>query len=452
VDASAGERVVEQQATWLEVGPPPPPGADTGQAELAAAPESLKLWISNFVARVKSIPFAAIGLAGVAMLLYAGIAMVVEVERAFNQIYRVPRGRSWTRRVVNYWALLTLGPMAMFATFYIGARLNAWVELVADRGFVGDAAAAIIAALGYVSQFLISTALLLVGYQVVPNTRVRFWSSLTGAAVAAGMFEVSKYAFGQYIEFSAKESYARLYGSLALIPLFLLWVYFTWLIVLFGLQLTYQLQHGRFRTRAQPIMEFGPALVEPTSALSVMQAIARDFNQGRSPAAPAIAERTRVADPVVRTVLNRAVERGLLHRLEAPDAAGDAALEPTYTLARPPSAIALADLLTLGFELAGGAADDPVVSRLRQAQVAAAGQDTLADVLNGAGHPAEPGQSPSATAASTVAASESSPAAGLLRGGHPPVPAAGEGNGLPPREPDQPPQPPARSRADRPTT
>lgn len=386
VDEGAADSAVQIGGSWF-VGPTLPGAtpqavsdADTVVLAASGRLESLEQWIRSFVDRINDISFQAIGLVGIVMLIYAGISMVVEVERAFNQIYRVPRGRSWTRRMINYWALLTLGPICLFATFFIGAKLNSWVADFAGHGAAGDLLASAVATIGYASQFLISTLLLVVVYQVVPNTRVRFWPSLIGAAIAAALFEGSKYAFSLYVQLSAGASFGRLYGSLALIPLFLLWVYFIWLIVLFGLQLTYQLQHGRARTLAQPIMDFAPTLVEPTSALTIMQVIARAFAEGHALDAPAIAQRTRLADPVVRTVLGRMVERGILHRIESPDAAGSQAVEPTFALARPPAAISVAELLAVGHELAGGAADDPIIARLRQAQVAAAGRETLADV------------------------------------------------------------------------
>lgn len=401
VNGGAADAVATDNGSWFAgplmpgATPPPPtaPIADSVAITAGAHTESLEQWIRAFVERINDISFKAIGLVGIVVLIYAGISMVVEVERAFNQIYRVPRGRSWTRRMINYWALLTLGPICLFATFFIGVRLNSWVAGFAGHGTTGDVLASAVATIGLASQFLISTVLLLVIYQVVPNTRVRFWPSLTGAIIAAALFEGSKYAFGLYVQYSAGASFSRLYGSLALIPLFLLWVYFIWLIVLFGLQLAYQLQHGRARTRAQPFMEFGPALVEPTSALIVMRAIARAFAQGHTLDAPAIAQRVRLADPIVRTVLGRVAERGLVHRIETPDAAGSQAAEPTYTLARPPAAITVAELLTIGHDLAtsgnggegtasggAGGADDPIIARLRQAQIAAAGRETLADV------------------------------------------------------------------------
>ena len=241
-----------ETASSVIFGPPAPPLMERAPTEATA---SLKQWINEFVERINTISFSAIGIVGVIMLIYAGLGMVVEVERAFNQIYRVPQGRTWGRRLPIYWTLLSLGPIGLFATFFIQQRLGVWVEGI-TQGRTGVGSGAItLTIIGIASQFLITWAMLLAIYLVVPNTKVRFLPALYGALLAAIIFEASKFAFGKYVEFSGKDSYARLYGSLALIPLFLLWVYFSWLIVLFGVQLAYQLQHGRGRTRAQPIME-----------------------------------------------------------------------------------------------------------------------------------------------------------------------------------------------------
>ena len=238
---------------------------------------------------------------------------------------------------------------------------------------------------GFATQWLISAAVLLLLYTAVPNTKVRFLPAIYGALLAAATFEASKFGFAKYVEFSAGLKFSRLYGSLALIPLFLLWVYFSWLIVLFGVQLTYRIQHGVARTRAQPIMEMGPTLVEPTAALQVMSSIARAFASGRTLDAPAIARQTRLADPVVRLVLGTLCERGLLHRVDDHSTAHGAppgeAGECAYALARPPSTIRIGELLAVGFQLAGGDPEDPVLAKLRQAQVTAAADETLADAV-----------------------------------------------------------------------
>lgn len=379
--AAAAEVVGKSDSASQLFGPPLPPEMQAAAAEEAT--QSLKQFITALVARINGISFGAIGMVGVAMLIYAAISMIVEIERAFNQIFRVPQGRSWSRRIVNYWTLLTLGSLGLFLTFFIQQRFGAWVaEWTTDE----KSGAFSLTLIGYLTQILVSAAVLVLIYMVVPNTKVRFLPALWGALLAAALFEATKYGFAKYVEFSGSKSYARLYGSLALIPLFLLWVYVTWIIILFGVQLAYQLQHGRARTRAQPISDFGPAVVEPTSALSVMSALGMAFNEGRTLDVGAISRQARLPDPAVRIVLARLAERRWVHVLESTHATEDA--EPTYTLARPPSAIRIADLLRLGFELAGSREDaDPgaparsMLDRFHEAQIRAAADDTLADIV-----------------------------------------------------------------------
>ena len=351
------------------VGPMP---ADLGSSQ------SLDEWVTAIILRADAnVNFSAIGIIGLATLLYAAISMLVEIERAFNQIYRVPRGRSWFRRITNYWSLLTLGSGALVLTFYVGARFEHWVAgIVEDRGWVLGSGAITVGLIGYFVTVIISTALLMLAYMTVPNTRVKAVSAICGALVAALIWEAGKWGFAQYLEFST--NYARLYGSIALVPLFMLWVYVTWLIVLFGLQIAYQLQHGLKNTRAQPFLDAGPAVVDAAAALAVMSSVARAFNAGKQPTAAQIAAGATLPDPVAALVLGGLTDRGLVLRIDRPDV-GEG--ESTYTLTRPPSLISAAEILEAGFAIASTPGSiDATTQRLRDAQLHAAGQQSLADL------------------------------------------------------------------------
>jgi uncharacterized BrkB/YihY/UPF0761 family membrane protein len=138
---------------------------------LAAAESSQRLdqWIKDLVGRVSSINFKAIGIIGLLALIYAAISMLVEVERAFNQVYRVPLGRSWVRRITHYWTLLTLGSMGLFLTFYVGQRFTTELVKVAAWAGADSGSALLLAAIGYFSTATISTLLFLLVYTVVPE-------------------------------------------------------------------------------------------------------------------------------------------------------------------------------------------------------------------------------------------------------------------------------------------
>lgn len=356
--------------------------AEATKAAEVAVQQSLTGFVQDIVSRLNGVSFKTIGIVGILMLVYASISMVVEVERAFNQIYRVPRGRSVSRRLTNYWTLLTLGPIGLCATFFVGQQVQAWVVGWTGMGGFGSGATTLTVAL-FVVQLAISTGVLVLVYLVVPNTKVRFFPALAGAVIAALAFEAGKFGFGRYVEFSASQSYARLYGSLALIPLFLLWVYVNWMIVLFGLQVAYELQFGRTNTRAQPLMDTGPMIVEPAAGLVVMTSAARAFTSGATQTVPEMVKATGLPDPVVRLVVSRLAERGLLHRVER----AEEGTEEAYALAKSPAAVRIGDILAIGFEISdaaggkavGGPSVNPTLERMRRAQIDAAGSETLAE-------------------------------------------------------------------------
>jgi membrane protein len=310
------------------------------------------------------------------------VSMLVEIERAFNQIFRVPRGRSWWRRTVNYWTLLTLGGIGLAGSLVVGAEFQIRAQhLVESQGWGAGSGAVALHLVGYAITVAISTLLLTMVYATVPNTRVKPLAALVGGLMGAILWEAGKWGFGQYVAYSAGAGFERIYGSLALVPLFMLWVYYTWLIILFGLLVVYQFQFGRLKLRPQPISELGPTIVDPTAGLLVMTAMARAMVGGTPQSLKTLAQNTGLGEGVVSLVVSRFAERGLLLRVER-EGEGEA----LYTLARTPGSIRVGEVLALGFELAGGPESNPVVERMRKAQVNAAGSETLADI---AGIPGE---------------------------------------------------------------
>lgn len=350
-------------------------------------------WINALVQRVRSISFTAIGLVGVAALIYAAISMLAEVEGAFNQIYRVNEGRSWMRRVPLYWSLLTLGSLLLVASFFVGERLTNWVEHLHALQALSQWRGNVLRVVAFGVTVAISTLLLLIVYTTVPNTRVKILPALAGAFMGAVLWETGKWGFTRYVQYSA--SYSRLYGSIGLIPLFLLWVYLTWMIVLFGLRLTYLLQYGKkIFSPAHPLRSLlaipttaaeaaaaaiATPLVDPTAVLGVMADAACRFKEGKPAYADDIARATHINPGVVAQLLERLALAGLLHRVDT----GDEGVR--YTLSKPAESIDASDLLRLGQE----AVEPPrssaaqVVARIRRAECDAVAGLSLADVLNG---------------------------------------------------------------------
>lgn len=163
---------------------------------------------------------------GIAFVFVTAIIVMLTIDRAFNQIWRVPRLRGTAQRILIYWALLTVGPPL------IGASLSVTYWLVGQSlGLVGGMPLATEVMLDVVPLLLTATAFTL-AYITIPNRRVLVRDALTGGLLAAVAFEAMKRGFAFYV--AQFPTYKLVYGAFAGVPIFLLWIYLSWLVVLIG--------------------------------------------------------------------------------------------------------------------------------------------------------------------------------------------------------------------------
>ncbi len=163
---------------------------------------------------------------GTAVLAIAAFMMMFTIEHAFNSIWRVSRPRSVAQRILIYWATLTLGPVLIGASlsmtsYIVGASLG----LSRQIPFAGSAI------LGFV-PFVLTCAAFTLLYYIVPNRPVRPRHALVGGLVAALAFEIMKRSFALYI--AQFPTYTLIYGAFAVIPIFLLWIYLSWVVIVIG--------------------------------------------------------------------------------------------------------------------------------------------------------------------------------------------------------------------------
>src|SRR5882762_3243646 len=166
---------------------------------------------------------------GTAVLAIAAFMMMFTIEHAFNSIWRVSRPRSVAQRILIYWATLTLGPVL------IGASLSMTSYIVgASLGLSRQIPLAGSAILGFVPFVLTCPAFTLL-YYFVPNRPVRPRHALIGGLVAGLAFEIMKRSFALYI--AKFPTYTLVYGAFAVIPIFLLWIYLSWVVIIIGAQI-----------------------------------------------------------------------------------------------------------------------------------------------------------------------------------------------------------------------
>jgi membrane protein len=163
---------------------------------------------------------------GLLFLFVTAMIVLQTIDRALNQIWRVPRRRTTVQRIFIYWALLTVGPILIGASLSLTSWLVSYsLGLVKDVPLAGEA-------LLKVMPILLTGLAFSLLYITMPNRRVLVRDALSGGFLAALAFEWMKYGFAQYVTHFA--TYKVVYGAFAGVPIFLLWIYLSWLVVLSG--------------------------------------------------------------------------------------------------------------------------------------------------------------------------------------------------------------------------
>ncbi len=250
----------------------------------------------------KATRLSAFGAVG---LIVTAVAMMLTIDRAFNEIWRVRRSRTFTQRMVIYWSMITLGPLligvSITVTSYLIAAANG---LVASSSFFG--------ALLYTTiSILLTTGAFTLLYIAVPNRLVDWRDAAAGGFLAAAAFEVAKRIFVVFV--TKIPTYTMIYGALAALPIFLLWVYVSWMITLMGAVLAAALPVVKYE-RWWHVPTPGSAFLDAMAILNVLYAARAD---GASAAVDAgtLRAKTRLGFDESESLLMKMLEAGWVGRL-----------------------------------------------------------------------------------------------------------------------------------------
>jgi len=343
------------------------------------ADADLEQMITDLITRVnqsiRDVPTGWIALTSGLVLFYAAMSMLIEIEKSFNQLCGAHGGRSWLRRLMLYWTILTAGSLMLAATFLAG---DAFTKLVISLAGEDSMIGAVMA--GYGVSVLISTVMLLGAYLIIPNTRVAFRSALAGAFLAAVLWELGKLGFTTYLRHNTR--YSELYGSIAILPLFMLWVYLTWLIVLLGMQASFtlanfsELVESKLRTLNGANTD-DPVLIDPLVMLSIARAVQGSFVEGTPCTAEGVASKARLDQRQATKLLDALTRAGLTNRVyEGESLKG-------WTPARPGDQIRLDEILEAAYGVDGfrqSGAGEQLPASIRQAAMMACKELTLKDL------------------------------------------------------------------------
>lgn len=283
-----------------------PAEEESGQGEIKLT-DKIDEITDKYISRLNA---GAITLFSSAIIIWAAVGLLTTIERSFNSIWHIGRGRTFVQRIVNYWTLMTLGPLLLVLGFYVSTHY-----LVTD-GTENRIANLIRPLLPYI----ISVAALFLLYFVLPNTRVSIRAAIWGSAVAALIWTGAKILFTMYM--AKFQPYKGVYGAISIIPLSVFWIWVTWVIVLFGLQLTYTTQHLKSLNAAEiaatrKVEEH--FLVSDFTIIKILEYIHEQFQNKKGPAsAEDICSRMNLPAEFGAKVLDHLVAKGLLVQTAEP--------------------------------------------------------------------------------------------------------------------------------------
>lgn len=206
-----------------------------------ALSETILTYINQFSEKAKGLTAIGTVALGVTALM-----TMLTVDRVFNQIWHVKRPRPLVNKILLYWAVLSMAPVL------IGLSISVTTALVRFSVQGVGANLEFLPLLSILSVLITVVAFALI-FLLIPNRSVRWSDAIAGGFLAAVLFEISKRAFAAYI--THFPSYTAVYGAMAAIPLFLLWIYLSWIIVLLGAATAAALpvaRTGIWSTREQP--------------------------------------------------------------------------------------------------------------------------------------------------------------------------------------------------------
>ena len=299
----------------------------TQNEEGIKARRAISRHIHEFIQNTRS---GALGVTGSILLVFAAISMLSRIEDTFNDLWGVPQGRSWFMRIILYWGIITLAPVLLVVALGLatGPHLDSTRRLLTTMPFIGNLAFRILPVLLLCLTFAAF-------YALMTNTKVHWRAALIGGAVAGILLHLNNVVSVLYV--SRVVSNSKIYGSLGLVPVFMIGLYFSWLILLFGAQVAcaYQNRAAYFEEKeAASVNQRGREFV----ALRLMTFVGQRFLRGETP--PTVleaAEALAVPGKIVRQLMQTLSSARLVTQVSTVD--------PAYLPARPLEDITCHDIL-----------------------------------------------------------------------------------------------------------
>ena len=265
-------------------------------------------WVVQFASRyLSNIKGGFIAGIGFVILIWSVMKVLGNIENSFNSIWQIKKSRVISRKISDYISLIVVAPMLLLISSSINiSQVSSIMENYRFLGYLSPFIEIMVSALSLILIWLVFALV----YIIMPNTKVNIKSAFIAGVIAGTMYQLLQWV---YIEFqSLLSGYGAVYGSFAALPLFLMWLQYSWLIVLLGAEISFAVQNVEnyeFNLHATQIS----ISVKKKLALLILHQIIKSFENGLPPlTANEISQKLDIPLRLVRETIYNLIETGLV--------------------------------------------------------------------------------------------------------------------------------------------
>ncbi|MFH1421114.1 MAG: YhjD/YihY/BrkB family envelope integrity protein [Planctomycetota bacterium] len=285
--------------------------------------------VDSYINKV-SMQVSGISIISISALIITTMLFLLTIEKSFNDIWAVSVKRSVVKKVRNVWILITLGPILVFFSFFFGARLYSDVMQEVSKH------STLFTISTFILPFIFSIFVFYLLYQFVPYTAVKVSSALKGAVIAGIIWEFIKLPFTHYV--TNILNLEQVYGQIGFIPIFLLWLYLTWGIVLLGAEISFTQQNILILENQDPKERKFAAGLREYFSVRIAEQVAQTFRNGNGAAKVSdIAKALNISRSFVIEISEKMRKKKIFLSLKEKTA---------YQLAIPEEKVTLGDIIT----------------------------------------------------------------------------------------------------------
>jgi membrane protein len=262
----------------------------------------------QIISFVDNMKVGVLGSVGTLFLIFTVLSLVKKIESAFNFTWRITVTRNIVQRFSNYLSVILVGPLLLFTAAGVTASFNS--STVLDKISAIEPFGTILVFTGELLPYILTIITFTLIYALIPNTKVRFKSALYGAIVATILWKLIGALFTAFIVNSTK--YTAIYSTFAILIIFMIWIYVSWLIVLTGASVSYYHQNQDRISDKSQVFRLSCRLREKL-ALTVMQLIAHNFHNNEPPwTVRMLVKETNISEPALKLIMSTLIENKLL--------------------------------------------------------------------------------------------------------------------------------------------